>query len=233
MKASGQLTTLGFEILDSVIPQEECDALAVELSALHDQQKKLTGHRRGGLRNLLQTVPKVSELASSNQFRSILEERLEKKIFPVRALYFDKSPDANWSVVWHQDLAIPVAEKVETPGYAAWSVKEGVVHVQPPATVLEGMAVIRLHLDDCGADNGALKVIPRSHLSGKLNDVEVNDRTHQESAVVCEVPKGGAVLMRPLLLHASAPAKQPTHRRVLHIEYASTELANGLKWFGR
>ncbi len=45
------------------------------------------------------------------------------------------------------------------------------------------------------------------------------------------VLEGGLVVMRPLLLHASSPAKSPGHRRVVHIEYAAAELADGLKWY--
>jgi ectoine hydroxylase-related dioxygenase (phytanoyl-CoA dioxygenase family) len=100
--------------------------------------------------------------------------------------------------------------------------------VQASREVLEKIAIVRLHLDDCDENNGALKVIPRSHLVGKIDVVEV---CLKQEAVVCEVPKGGALLMRPLLLHSSSPATKPSHRRVIHIEYATDELPNGLKWF--
>jgi len=33
------------------------------------------------------------------------------------------------------------------------------------------------------------------------------------------------------VLHASSPAKSPSHRRVIHIEYASGTLPEGLRWF--
>jgi ectoine hydroxylase-related dioxygenase (phytanoyl-CoA dioxygenase family) len=95
------------------------------------------------------------------------------------------------------------------------------------------MATVRLHLDDCHAQNGALKVIPGSHQENKLNASQIKNRLENGSIYICEVSKGGALLMRPLLLHASSPAENPSHRRVLHIEYATDELPNGLKWFER
>ena len=44
---------------------------------------------------------------------------------PVRVLYFDKNPDANWAVPWHQDRTIAVAQRIDVPGYDMWSVKAG------------------------------------------------------------------------------------------------------------
>jgi len=221
----------GFEILPDVIAHDQCDALASELSALHRRQKESAKNRLGGVRNLLQLLPPVNEVANSPEIREILEKRLAKRALPVRALFFDKTTDANWRVAWHQDLTIAVAERIETPEFEAWSVKEGIAHVQPPRRILEGMATVRLHLDDCNAKNGALKVIPGSHLEGKLNSTQIKNSSETGNIYVCEVPKGGALLMRPLLLHASSPAENPSHRRVLHIEYATDELPNGLRWF--
>jgi hypothetical protein len=40
---------------------------------------------------------------------------------------------------------------------------------------------------------------------------------------------GDALVMRPLLLHASSVSREPRHRRVLHFDYAVGELAGGLQ----
>jgi ectoine hydroxylase-related dioxygenase (phytanoyl-CoA dioxygenase family) len=95
------------------------------------------------------------------------------------------------------------------------------------------MVTVRLHLDDCDASNGALKVLPETHCHGKLGAADISKWTAKGEPVVCELSKGDALLMRPLILHASSPAENPRHRRVLHVEYASQELPNGLKWFDR
>ena len=220
----------GFAVFDRVIPDAKCDQLMAELTSRFESQQDSARSRIGGVRNLLQTCPLVAEVAVSAPVMSLLKSLLGVEPFPVRSIFFDKTPDANWSVAWHQDLHIAVTEKIETPGFGPWTVKAGVPHVQPPLAVLNDMATLRLHLDDCNEANGALKVIPGSHARGILSDSEF-EQWKSRAPVVCEVARGGAMLMRPLLLHASSAAVNPSHRRVLHIEYAAKKLPNGLEWF--
>ena len=220
----------GFEVLPAVLSAAQCGFLLNELSPLFEQQQASARTRLGGLRHLLRASPSVGELAHSKQLTGMLTSRLGHGVRPVRALFFDKTPDTNWSVPWHQDLTIAIAERIDTPGFSGWSAKHGIFHVQPPAEVLERMVTIRLHLDACGSDNGALKIIPGSHRHGKLDTAAIAEWT-QQPVCTCSVPQGGALLMCPLLLHSSSPATTPSHRRVLHIEYTTVELPNGLKWF--
>ena len=220
----------GFDALDDVLPSEECDALAQELSEVYSHEQINFRKKIGGIRNLLQQSCRVAELASSQKFKTILSDRLGPPAFPVRATFFDKTPDANWLVPWHQDVTISVAEKIDVAGFSAWSTKDGVLHVQPPREILEGMVAVRIHLDHCGAANGALKIIPRSHTYGKLTASQISEQVKQNGKF-CEIAKGGVLLMSPLLLHCSSPAETPSHRRVLHIEYATQNLPGGLRWF--
>jgi len=221
----------GCLILPDALSGEECDALAAELTPMLDEERTSSTRRIGGVRNLLRASSLVAATASLTGFVALLERLTGGKVFPVRAIFFDKTTEANWRVPWHQDLAIAVAERIETPGFGPWSIKAGVIHVQPPLRILRNMVSVRLHLDDCDATNGALRVIPGSHLGGELDADGISEWTQQYAPVVCEVPRGGALVMRPLLLHASSPAESPRHRRVLHLEYASAKLPNGLKWF--
>jgi hypothetical protein len=39
--------------------------------------------------------------------------------------------------------------------------------------------------------------------------------------------------MKPLTIHASSMALEPPHRRVIHFDYAATDLESGLEWFER
>jgi ectoine hydroxylase-related dioxygenase (phytanoyl-CoA dioxygenase family) len=221
----------GFQIIHSLLTNDECDRLTSELTPLFEQQIKSAKSRIGGVRNLLRTNALVLEFAKSPCIVELLSEAARNEVFPVRAIFFDKNPDANWLVPWHQDLAIAVAEKIETPEFNGWSVKDGTLHVHPPQKILANMITLRLHFDDCSAGNGALKVIAGSHLLGKIPQTEISRQTTLHQQTVCAVPKGGALLMRPLLLHASSPSESPRHRRVLHIEYATQKLPNGLEWF--
>jgi len=148
----------------------------------------------------------------------------------VRILFFDKHPEANWKVPYHQDLTIAVAERVEAGVFEGWSVKAGRPHVRGTREILERMVAVRIHLDDCGEDNGPLRAIPGSHKEGVLPEAELDRRVAASQEQTYIVPAGGAILMRPLTLHASSPSLNPRHRRVIHIEYAGCELPPPLKW---
>ncbi|HEX2855590.1 MAG TPA: phytanoyl-CoA dioxygenase family protein [Opitutaceae bacterium] len=209
----------GVEIFEDVLTAAAVDALTAALP-----------QSVAGLRNLLQHSNAVRALAHSPAVRDLLVQLDGENARPVRAVFFDKNPAHNWKVPWHQDLTIAVAERREVPGFKAWSVKDGVLHVQPPAELLARMITLRIHLDDCDARNGPLRVIPGSHRGGRLHAAEIA-RLTQAAETVCCAPRGAAIAMRPLVLHASSPAAAPSHRRVIHLEFSPDELPGGLAWF--
>ncbi|MBB5057377.1 ectoine hydroxylase-related dioxygenase (phytanoyl-CoA dioxygenase family) [Granulicella aggregans] len=211
----------GFTIARGVLPSETLAAL-IESSILPEDG-------RGGVRNLLD-IPAFRELADSPQIRALVEPILGTEAFPVRGILFDKTGEANWKVPWHQDVTIAVTNRIEASGYGPWSIKAGVQHVQPPAQILENMLSVRIHLDDCPASNGALRVISATHQYGKLSQAEIEAVVLQQVPITCEADAGDALLMRPLLIHASSPSTVPSHRRVIHFDFANVELANGLGW---
>jgi ectoine hydroxylase-related dioxygenase (phytanoyl-CoA dioxygenase family) len=240
---SPALSRDGFEVVRQAVGPQVTARL---IAALHADGSPTPADRGGGVdsvrekagrvyavRNLMAAVPAVAELATSPALRALVEPVLGGRAFPVRALLFDKTPGANWKVAWHQDLSIAVRTRIDVPGFGPWSVKAGVHHVQPPASVLERMLTVRLHLDDCGPDNGPLLVLPGSHVAGALSPAGVREWRARVAPVACHAPAGGAVLMRPLLLHASSAASAPGHRRVIHVEYANADLPGGLEWAER
>lgn len=176
-----------------------------------------------GTRGLLQ-FEWCRQLARDLRVTSLVQSELGDRAIAVRAILFDKNPGANWTLGWHQDTKIAVRGRVDVPGFGAWSEKEGVVHCQPPASVLESSLAVRIHLDPCGADNGPLLVLPGSHLFG----VQTNSPAIEP--VVCIAKPGDVILMRPLLWHASTKSDRPEHRRVIHIEYSSAQLPTPLEW---
>ncbi|HXI83588.1 MAG TPA: phytanoyl-CoA dioxygenase family protein [Verrucomicrobiae bacterium] len=184
----------------------------------------------GGRRNVLADFAEVQSAAHSPEVRSIVESILGPDAFAVRGLFFDKNPQANWMVGWHQDRTIAVRERHETPGFTLWTIKSGVHHVQPPVSILKEMLTIRLHLDETDESNGPLRVIPGSHHAGLIPEEDAEIWVNRCNPVICSVERGGAVVMRPLLLHASSKATNPSHRRVLHIEFASQPLPGKLNW---
>jgi ectoine hydroxylase-related dioxygenase (phytanoyl-CoA dioxygenase family) len=143
---------------------------------------------------------------------------------------FDKTGSANWLVPWHQDLTICVDTRLDVPGYGPWTKKAGIWHVQPPPSILDRMLSVRIHLDDCNESNGALRVLPGTHRLGRLNADQIAALRRTATCVICAIGVGGVLLMRPLLIHGSSTASEASHRRVIHIDYASCQLDGGLQW---
>ncbi len=120
--------------------------------------------------------------------------------------------------------------RLDLDGYGPWTVKAGVQHVRPPADTLAHARRSHTHLDDCEEQNGALRVLPGTHRQGRLRAEHMELAQVETAPVICSVGCGGAVLMKPLLLHASSAAQEPSHRRVIHIDYAAAKLPSGLSW---
>lgn len=214
----------GYALLDGVFDQSEVERLIRLVEA-----ELASETSRGGVRNLLEFAP-MRNLAGCLKLRKLVDPILGSDAKAVRGILFDKTSDANWKVPWHQDVTIAVSRRVEAAGYGPWSTKAGVLHVQPPAEVLERMISVRVHLDDCPEENGALRVVAGSHRMGKLPAILPDDALDQDRMVVCGVRSGGVLMMRPLLVHASSAASQPVHRRVLHFDYAAAMLP--VEWGG-
>lgn len=209
----------GFALIPQVL---ELPTVAGLLTALGP----VTGAGRRGLLAL----PAVGALARSQRLLNLVRPYLPLEPQPVRAIYFDKSADTNWLVPWHQDLTLAVREQVDVPGFGPWSSKEGVPHVQPPVALLEQMLAVRLHFDDTDETNGALRVLPESHRAGRLSVERIQELRATQPEHLCAATAGEALLMRPLLLHASSRSTSVRRRRILHLEYAGFALPPELRW---
>lgn len=204
-------TGIGFGIHETAISGPEVATLASRLAGV--------AHSRAGARHLM-THPDVARIAGDPRLVSIASRWLGGEALPFKATLFDKSPDANWLVAWHQDTALPLRHRRDVPGWGPWSVKAGVIYAKAPASALEGVIALRLHLDDSAATNGPLRVLPGSHCDGVLDHEAIQRLYETVRAKACLVGRGGVIAMRPLLVHASTKSTSDESRRVLHIEYA-------------
>ena len=213
---------LGFAIIPSMLKPVEVGVLLEAFS-----QAELP-RSRAGLRHAMK-LPAVASLAQDPRLMKIARGTLGADAFPFRATLFDKSPTANWLVVWNQDTALPFEERREIPGWGPWSVKDGVNYAHAPATALSQVLALRVHLGDSTDENGPLRVLPDTHTLGVLTDESLHDLPTRIAAIDCLVPQGGVLAMRPLIVHASSKLQTHARRRVLHVEYASTaSVADGL-----
>ncbi|WP_153798326.1 phytanoyl-CoA dioxygenase family protein [Foetidibacter luteolus] len=219
----------GFAIAEGIYSTEEIDAILYKISAADNsgQAFRKTADLFA-IRRFLHEVPAVKELVFNKPLESLIHDLFGHDYFVVKSIYFDKPALSNWFVSYHQDLTIALRRKKETPGFINWTVKQDAVAVQPPLEILENNFTLRIHLDDTDEDNGALKVIPGSHVKGIYRPENIDWAAEQE--ITCVVPKGGVMIMKPLLLHASGKTTGNRKRRVIHIEFTNTMLPPGLEW---
>jgi ectoine hydroxylase-related dioxygenase (phytanoyl-CoA dioxygenase family) len=206
----------GFAILPGLFSGNFLDRLLQEINESAPRRS------RAGVRHALGLAP-VAELSLQPEMIELARGVLGPDAFPFRATLFDKSPTANWLVVWHQDTALPLRQRVELPGWGPWSVKEGIAYAHAPATALIQVLALRVSFDDSTVENGPLRVLPRTHTMGVLTDDSIHELAARVSPVDCIVPKGGVVAIRPLVVHASSKLQKEMPRRVLHIEYAASD----------
>jgi ectoine hydroxylase-related dioxygenase (phytanoyl-CoA dioxygenase family) len=205
----------GYAVHAALFTRGEMQAVATSLESAGLQRS------RAGARHIL-GYPPVSELARDPRLLEIASRWLGVPAIPFKATLFDKSPDSNWLVAWHQDTALPMAARREATGWGPWSEKYGVTYAHAPAGVLSQIVALRVHLDDSTCDNGPLRVLPGTQRQGVLTDAEVSGIATRITAVECLVDAGGVIVMRPLTIHASSKIVAPAPRRVIHFEYAAS-----------
>jgi Phytanoyl-CoA dioxygenase (PhyH) len=221
MSSSQALERDGYAITPAVLG--ETDVLAAE-KHLQDAPSSSPGTR-----NLLE-YEWCRALVEALRRGSDLHAMLPISSVAVQCTLFDKTPERNWLVPLHQDLSIPVLEPIEHPELRVWTIKEGQHFVQPPCEVLERLTAVRVHLDDCGVENGPLRLVPRSHRHGRLSSIAARRLRDALGEVPCFVKRGGALVFKPLVLHASSKASSPRHRRVLHFLFGPPAIGYELRW---
>jgi hypothetical protein len=219
----------GFTILGNVFSDEEVTSI-LEVIAHADTGNPTFRKTKDifAIRQFLKELPDVAPLIFTYKFKSLIAELMGDGYFVVKSIYFDKPESSNWFVAYHQDLTISVDQKIDTPGFGPWTVKQNQFAVQPPIDLLLQNFTVRIHLDDTDDTNGALKVIRGSHAKGVYRPETIDWQTETED--ICAVPKGGIMIMRPLLLHASNRSTGKKRRRVVHVEFGKAELPALINW---
>jgi ectoine hydroxylase-related dioxygenase (phytanoyl-CoA dioxygenase family) len=222
----------GYTILPDIFSSEEINRI---LSAIQAVDTSNPTFRKSSdlfaIRQFLKEVPETIPLIFNEHLNEAIHRIFGKDYFVVKSIYFDKPEASNWFVSYHQDLTISVDKKLELGGFGPWTTKQNQFAVQPPLSILENNFTIRIHLDDTDEHNGALRVVPGSHLKG-IYRPETIDWTKEKEAI-CSVPNGSIMIMRPLLLHASGRTTNNKKRRVIHIEFSNQELPSSLQWSER
>lgn len=221
MTQADQFEKDGFLVVAPLLNRDECDELADRLAAMPEEA--------AGARRLLDEAW-CQNLAGRLKGHPALRSLLADGAVAIQCIYFQKSTDRNWLVPFHQDLSMPVAARVDHPSLTGWSEKEGNLHVQAPVELLARMTAVRLHVDECGPEDGPLRLVPGAHRLGRIDAAAIATARRELGEAVVTVPRGGALAMRPLIPHASSKSTGAGRRRVLHFVFAPPELPLGLAW---
>lgn len=224
-----QLNNEGYSIVLDVYSESEIFEIAkvIEEKDLNSNSI-LKSKDLFAIRELLNEIPELDKLIFNEKLKTLIGAfRVDSKFFLSKAIYFDKPEGSNWFVAYHQDLTINVVEQKEIEGFKNWTNKRGQIGVQPPTEYLDRTITIRVHLDDTDDTNGALRVVPESHLNGV---VRTEERSQNSKEFTCEVKSGGVMLMKPLTFHASSKSSGQSNRRVIHLEFCDKQLPKELNW---
>lgn len=131
------------------------------------------------------------ELLGSPFLLDIAQAICGADFFAIQEFAVIKNLGDNLPVLWHQDMMHQRTGNCFTVG---------------------------IYLDDANADDGALRVIPKSHLSGKTICELVKED-------FIEVPmKSGDILVHDMMLaHSSEPLQKNERRRVIYFEFLSAK----------
>ncbi len=224
-----EISENGFTTINKIYSEKEIEKILLTIDKA-DKSKETFRKSTDlfAIRQFLKEVPETTNLIFNDKLQNVIRELFGEDYFVVKSIYFDKPETSNWYVSYHQDLTISVDKKVELENFGPWTTKQNQFAVQPPIAILENIFTIRIHLDETDENNGALKVIPKSHLK-KIYRPETID-WNNETETTCKVEKGGIMIMKPLLLHSSSRTTNNKKRRVIHIEFSNQELPKELKW---
>ncbi|MGU3376384.1 phytanoyl-CoA dioxygenase family protein [Chryseobacterium sp. M5A1_1a] len=222
----------GFSVINTVFSDQEVEKIISVLNSIDTSRENFRkSEDLFAIRQFLKEIPEVKDFIFNDNIKRIIKEIFGEKYFVVKSIYFDKPETSNWYVAYHQDLTISVDKKLDLPNFGPWTTKQNQFAVQPPLDILENIYTIRIHLDDTDENNGALKVVPKSHAK-RIYRPETIDWTI-ETEEICNVEKGGIMLMKPLTLHGSNRTTNGKKRRVIHIEFSDMELPEVLQWAER
>lgn len=231
-QAQQELIKNGFSIIEGIYSEFEVQEI---LHQINQTDQTNTTFRKSAelfaIRQFLKEVPQTTELIFNTKLNQLINEVIGNNFFIVKSIYFDKPVESNWYVAYHQDLTISVDKKLDMEHFNCWTSKHNQFAVQPPVHILENITTMRIHLDDTDEYNGALRVVPESHLKGICRPETIDWDTEKETS--CCVKQGGVMLMKPLILHSSSRTTNKKRRRVIHIELSNIELPQELAWAER
>jgi ectoine hydroxylase-related dioxygenase (phytanoyl-CoA dioxygenase family) len=232
MKHINEINSEGFAIIEKVYSEIEIEKIISEIKRVTENETENSTFRKSedlfAIRQFHKEIPKTLDIIFNQNLKDIIKLNFGENYFITKSIYFDKPEKSNWFVAYHQDLTISVDKKAEIEGFENWTTKQNQFAVQPPKEILEQNFTLRIHIDKTTKENGALKVLNKTHKKGIVRIENIDFENEIET--ICEVEKGGIMIMKPLIFHASNKTTNNERRRVIHIEFSNQKLPNELEW---
>ncbi len=151
----------GYGLISAVFGSSDIESL---LNALRHEALPRT---RAGVRHAMRS-PSIAEIANNPRMLDIARKILGPAAIPFRATLFEKLPDSNWLVAWHQDTALPLQERREASGWKSM-VNQGWRQLRACSGDGAGKSrrAAATHLDDSNLDNRPLRVCPQHAHDGR------------------------------------------------------------------
>jgi ectoine hydroxylase-related dioxygenase (phytanoyl-CoA dioxygenase family) len=232
MNTITQINNQGFAIINNFYSNEEIETITAKINKKTTENSENKTFRQSkdlfAIRQFHKEIPETLNYIFNQKLKDFINHNFGDNYFITKSIFFDKPATSNWFVPYHQDLTISVDKKATIKNFENWTIKQNQFAVQPPVEILEKNFTIRIHLDKTTKDNGALKVLNESHRNGVLRIENLNPQDYTETN--CEIEKGGIMIMKPLLFHASNKTTNQQRRRVIHIELSNQNLPNEIDW---
>lgn len=213
----------GCQLFAQALDEAACFRLEAALAALPTNMPGVRIRDGSRLKAFLEVAGPIGAIAAV---------ALGPEARPVRAILFDKTAERNWALGWHQDRTIVVKERVDADGFGPWTVKSGLIQVEPPFKILKRMVTLRVHLDAVDRSNAPLRVVPGSHRLGRLPEAEIKRVVATFGERLCLAERGDIWLYATPIVHASLAADPPRRRRVLQVDYSADAAPGPLAWRG-
>jgi ectoine hydroxylase-related dioxygenase (phytanoyl-CoA dioxygenase family) len=194
-----EIETEGFTIIENVYDQNEIEKLTAIIENVTENKTEKSTFRKSddlfAIRQFHKEIPESLHYIFNQNLIAIIKSNFGEDYFITKSIYFDKPEKSNWFVSYHQDLTISVDKRMNIENFENWTNKQNQFAVQPPKEILENIFTIRIHLDKTTKENGALKVLNKSHKKGIYRTDKVD--LENEIETICEVDKGGIMIRNP------------------------------------
>jgi hypothetical protein len=210
-KQINRFTRDGYVVLDDLLSPDEIGQIDAELTASMDA---VDGDRRFLDREWCRLLAHVV------RHRLLKHRLLYRATQPVSCVYFDTNASPDRALL-RRELHLPMAARFDSPRWANWSDQQGIPYAQAPRDLLASMLAVRIHVDVCEGEEGALAVVPGSQTSADVN----------ASRVSCAGLRGGAIVLSPMLLRAPICSGSGHRCRVLHFLFGPSALPDGASWY--